>query len=198
MAWVNRAYADELAVVSTWIVALLPWSISFTSDAPLGSHVYFIRFPLFEIQARYPSNVTINGEAADVASVIAEYYGSGGPLVGNLVGVLPPMTIPTGSLKLLIAYSAWSFAGLAVLFAFILSIAMYLREDAVRSWLPVPYVMLTGILFGVVTILLIVASTTIALSNRPYGLPVPVGVLVVGAFAYLLSTVDLTESDERD
>lgn len=48
MAWVKSEYAGPLAVLSTWLVALLPWAV--TSFSREGLQLYAIRFPFFRVQ----------------------------------------------------------------------------------------------------------------------------------------------------
>ena len=49
MVWVRSEYAEELAVVSAWLMALLPWSLTY--GRPMGGRYVAIRFPLFIYEA---------------------------------------------------------------------------------------------------------------------------------------------------
>lgn len=194
MAWVKAEYADELAVVTTWLVALLPWSVSYTTDAPFESPVYFLRFPLFELQARFPADITANGQQLDVAAVLSEQYG-GVALFGD-VYLGSPVAAVLGGPGAVLAYGLWTVAALLVAVAVVLSVGMYLREDAVSEWLPVNYVRLTGAVFAVAAVPLAAATVLFASSETAYGTPIPVGLVLMVAVAYLLLTADLASDAE--
>ena len=48
MVWVRSEYAGEFAVLSAWLSALLPWSVSFAQAGAFTLVV--LRFPLFLFQ----------------------------------------------------------------------------------------------------------------------------------------------------
>ena len=74
MPWVKSEYAPELAVLSAWIAALVPWSVTVHTAAPLGSVLFAIRFPLAEIQVRAASTVTVDGQTVRVTDVLDQVY----------------------------------------------------------------------------------------------------------------------------
>ena len=83
----------------------------------------------------------------------------------------------------------WGIALIVIysfLIAFVLSLAMYWREDAVQARLPVEYATLTAGLFGVLAVLLGVATIGLFQAGGAYGTPIPIGVVLLGAFAVLL------------
>jgi hypothetical protein len=89
MVWVKSEYADELAVVVTWLSMVLPWSVAYTAGGPLGSHLAFVRISLFELQLRFPSEITFDGVPLDVAAALDVVY-SGFQIAGNFYGTFPP------------------------------------------------------------------------------------------------------------
>lgn len=190
MAWIDEEYADEVAVVSTWLVTFLPWSVSYaayTGDNPVESLLVFLRFPVFELQARFPGEVTVEGQVVDagIPETLAAKYG-GIASIGSVHLGVPPLRLEAVEGTVLVAHALWSVAAVLTVGLFVLSLAMYLREDAVSDLLPVGYVRLTSIAFGVLTLVLVGATVAFALSDAGYGTPVPVGLPVIGAFAVLL------------
>lgn len=51
MTWVKSEYAGELAVVSAWLAALLPWTVGYTpSHSEFPGTVIYVRFPAVQVQ----------------------------------------------------------------------------------------------------------------------------------------------------
>ena len=187
MAWLNEEYADEFAVLTTWLAALLPWSISWGSDPATQSLLVFFRLPIVDFQLRFPTEVTVDGQVIEttIPQRLAEQYG-GIDLVANAHVVFPPSRLGAVDGTHSWAYLAWSVATVVFLIAFVLSLAMYWREDAVQARLPVEYATLTAGLFGVLAVLLGVATIGLFQAGGAYGTPIPIGVVLLGAFAVLL------------
>lgn len=168
MAWVRSEYAGELAVLSAWLAALLPWNVTYASTVEgLGGSVLFVRFPFAQI--RYVFGVPL-AERVTFSSAIGARDLVDGPVV--------------------LGYDIW-LAGAAILaLALALSVAMYLDEKRVEDVLPVDPPRLMGGLLGLAGIALVVA--TVILYQRAVfgGVPIPIGTLLVLVFAGLLLTVD--------
>lgn len=172
--WVRSEYAGELAVLSAWLSALLPWNVTLSSFGSLGS-VLFVRFPLFQVQYNWTK---IGGTLPGVKVV-------------NRVWVADPLTTsqfyaggPSG-----VANLVWAVGGGCVALAVVLSFALYLREDRVERG-PVDPVRAMGALLGVGA-LAFTASTYLFWTRYP-GVPIPVGLPVLYLLAGTLLTVDRT------
>ena len=164
MAWVKGEYAGEFAVLSTWLVALAPWSVSVFQLSTLT--VVALRFLPFRFQFIFGASLA-NERPFLWAWEVARFQES------------PELTL-AGHL---------GFAAL-VLFAvpFGLSLYYYFEEDRVAAGLPVDPVRAFGGLLGLVGL----ATTAGALLFALYfpGLTVPVGGLLALLLAYFLLTVD--------
>lgn len=180
MAWVKSEYAGELAVVSAWIAALLPWYASYGPDAlreiaaEEGSGaVLFVRWPFFQV--RYVFGVPFaDGTVSSTVFDATEIY-------GELGGVEA-------------AYQAW-YVGAAVLaLAVLLSVAMYADYERVEDALPAPSVRVMGGLLGLGGLCLTAATVLFARRADFEGIPVPVGLVVVLVLAGLLLRVDLVDA----
>ena len=201
--WVQSKYASELAVLSAWVSLLVPWSVAYNGDAELGSAIYFLRFPLFEFQIRRPvvfEDVDLNGELMfqyeDAGPILDQVY-PGVELVSNLY-----LTSPVGSLQtydgtMQTASVVWGVASIAFLLAFGLSVALYLREDTVVDALPVSQVHLMGALLGIGALGTAFAAILQYQARDLGGIPIPVGVLVVAAFAVVLLRTEERPDDEE-
>lgn len=187
MAWIDEQYADEVAVVTTWIAAFLPWTVAYTGEAFQGSRIFFFRFPAFGLQLRFPLEVTADGRVLEtnIPQRLAEQYGGFG-VFGNLHVELAPLQMETGDGAAAIAYLLWTVATLVMVAAVVLSLAMYVREDDVRTRLPVEYPTLASITFGVLAVFLAGATAAFFLSDVAYGVPIPLGVVILAAFAVVL------------
>lgn len=165
MAWVKSEYAGEFAVLSTWIVALLPWGASFFQIRDLS--VIAVRFVFFRVQ--YVFGETIQGEAPFLwAWQVPAFEGT-------------PELVLTGQLGL---------AGAVVYVVPLgISVAYYLDEDRVES-LPVDPVRLLGGLLGVVGLLLLASGAL--LFRYHAGTVVPIAPPFALALSYLLLTADRT------
>jgi hypothetical protein len=184
--WVRSEYASELAVLSAWLAALVPWNVAYHARAPLDSTVFFVRFALVELQLRAASEIVVDGEALDVDAALATQY-PGTELVGDFFLTTPPTSaLFYGSSGLGTAGWIWSLASLCFLAALALSLALYVREDAVRARLPVSEVRLMGVLLAVGALGTAAATVLYYTRREIVGVPIPVGVVVVGILAAVL------------
>jgi hypothetical protein len=199
MAWVRSEYAAELAVLSAWVSALLPLNVAWHGSAPPAnsSVVVFLRFALFELQYRIPATVTVTDAdtgavtevgAERVAGILAAVY-PGTELAFDFFLTTPPTAAAfyRGSDPALATASlAGTVAALAVLAAVGLGVALYLRAGAVRARLPVTEPRAVGALLAVAAGAGAVATWYYYLGRATAGLPIPVGVVLVGALAAVL------------
>ncbi|MBX0293977.1 TIGR04206 family protein [Haloarcula nitratireducens] len=166
MAWVKSEYAGELAVLSTWLVALAPWSASVFEVS--GLTVVALRFLPFRFQFIF--GATLPNERPFLwAWQVADFQSAAGlSLAGDL-----------------------GFAALVVFaFPFALSLYYYFEEERVAAALPADPVRLFGGLLGLVA-LLTLAATALFFRYFP-GTTLPVGAAVAAVLAYLLLTIDRT------
>lgn len=167
MVWVRSEYAGELAVLSAWLSAFIPWNVMLSSVA--GGSVLFVRFPF--VQVRYTYGVPFASGVAVFDPLSAISFQS-----GNTIAV---------------AYQAWAVGAGIFAVAFCFSIAYYLAEDRVEA-LPLDPVRLMGALLGLSG--LGFAAATYLLVTRGFpGFPIPVGVVFLLVFAGVLLTIDRTD-----
>jgi hypothetical protein len=103
-------------------------------------------------------------------------------LFGNVYLGVPPLRLGDVAGLVSLAHLLWTVGALLMLALFVLSIAMYRREDAVQARLPLDYVTVTSLGFGALTVLLAGATTAFWLADASYGRPVvrfPAGLRVV-------------------
>lgn len=169
MAWVKSEYAGEFAVLSTWLVALLPWSTTVMNIQFRGADatVVVIRFLYFRLQ--YIFGISFGDQERPFL------------LFSEAVGFNPES----------LALASWLWvAGAIVSFVPVgISFAYYAREDAVSSALPADPVRVQGVLVGLVGALLLASTGLFAVRQS---VTVPVGAVFALVFAYLLLTVERT------
>ncbi|WP_248896593.1 DUF7549 family protein [Haloplanus halobius] len=166
--WVRSEYAGELAVLMTWLAALIPWNVSYAAGTS-GSAVLFVRFPL--VQVRYVFGVPIarGVSLADPLSAIAFQQGQPIELV----------------------YQVWAVGAGVYAAALLVSIVYYRREAWAESW-PVDPVRLLGALLLVTG--LVFAAATYYLATRGFSsLPIPIGVGFLLLFGGLLLVIERTD-----
>lgn len=170
MAWVRSEYAGELAVLSAWLSALLPWNVTYVTFLDGQVSALFVRFPF--VQLRYLFGISLEDGVR-----IDHPIGARGDVAGNPV----------------LLYDLWIAGAAIILTAVVLSILLYVDEDGVEERLPVHPVRLMGGLLGVATVVLS-ASTVAILTRGDFGggLPIPVGLVVLGVLSWVLLTVELT------
>lgn len=200
--WVRSEYTSELAVLAAWVSLLVPWSVSYNGDAPVigldsvGATLYFVRFPFFELQFR--SDTVIRNEIEfDIAGLLASQY-PGTEVLASIYVTTPPTSALFYDGQLALASVVWSVAAVAFLAAFVLSIALYVRERAVVASLPVSEVRLMGALLGAGALGTGVASVLHYAQRDVVGIPIPVGVLVIAAFALVLLRIEAVESEDGE
>lgn len=159
MVWVRSEYAGELAVLSAWLSALIPWNVTYSVDIA-GGDILFVRFPFFQIR-----------------------YAWGVPLAKG-VSVMDPlsaMRFQQGQ-SLEAAYAVWA-AGAAVLgVAVLFAVAYYALEERIEASRLDP-VLTIGVLLVVAGAVL--AYATYRITDVFPGTPIPVGVV----FLFVLGAV---------
>jgi hypothetical protein len=165
--WVRSEYAGELAVLSAWLTALLPWNVSYVGDV-LGGSALFVRFPLFQIRFLF-----------DTAF---------GPPVRFLT-LQDALGLQRGN-PIELAYQLWAVGAVVVVLAVAFSVVYYLAEDRLDASTVDPVRLMGGLLAlgGVVF-----AVVVVLLQTRGFGgIPVPVGVVLLFALAGSLLGVERT------
>lgn len=179
MVWVKSEYAGELAVVSAWISALLPWYVSVTPEhAEFPGTVAFIRFPF--VQVRYIFGFPL----ADAVTVHSPLGARG--LLGGDTGYVA---------SLFLAYDLWIAGAAVVGLAVLLSVAMYVDQEGVRELLPVPPVRVMGGLLTLAGVVLAAATVVFYLRTIFGEWPIPVGLPVLLGLGVALLRVDLVGED---
>jgi len=172
MVWVRSEYAGELAVLSAWLAALVPWNVTYSPNVAGGS-LLFVRFPF--LQVRYAFGVPL-ARAVDVSDPLSA------------------AAFQAGS-SIQVAYQAWIVGAAVLAVAVGLSLLYYRREAAVEAG-PVDPVRLMGALLtlGAVTL----AAATYLLATRGFpGIPIPVGVVVTLVLGAVLLRVERTGATAR-
>jgi uncharacterized protein (TIGR04206 family) len=170
MAWVRSEYAGELAVVSVWLTALLPWSVSFTRFAPEVSRVV-VRFHPFQFQFLFGAD--LGGLERPFLTVVSAREFPADPLVVE-------------------AYTVWLVAAAVFAVAFGLSVVYYVLEERLESGPVDPVRVLGGLL--VLTGSLLTWSTWRLWTNFA-GTTIPVGVLFCYVLGGVLLVVERTEPE---
>lgn len=182
MVWVKSEYAEELAVLATWLSALVPWSVSYGSFAVTSGQdltLVILRFPFVGI--RYQLGVQILGGTSvkTPLSFRQEVVNAGGSASAQIPG-----------------YDLW-LVGLAVLaVAVAVSLLMYFEVEAALDAIPVDRVRLLGALLLAVALALL--GSTYVLFTTQAALFVPFGVFLQLAFGVILLRVDRTDHAESD
>lgn len=170
MVWVKSEYAGELAVLATWLTALLPWSVSFLRRQIAGQTVTVvnIRFVLF--QFHYLFGISFGEQSLD--------------RMVQFVYEVPPF-VPANQ-----HFEAQLWLAAAGLFAVVLlaSFVYYADESLVEDRSPVDPVRLFGAAFGALALAFSAATALFF----PHQTTVPVGVLFMWAFSILLLRVERT------
>ena len=174
MVWVRSEYAGELAVVSAWIAALVPWNVTYATAEGVGGILY-VRFVFAEFV--YFTTLEIGGRSFELLSIRRAVAQQTGEFV-------------------FLAYLTWVLGALLVAAAVGLSIGYYLREERIERG-PVDPVRAMGALLGGAGLLLLLANYLIATRGIP-GIPIPVGTLLVLGLGGVLLTVERVDSDGDD
>lgn len=176
MVWVRSEYAGELAVLTTWFTALVPWNIHY---APLSNaaSVLWVRFPL--VQVRYVFGLELL-RGTQIGLPLPS------PLVDSTGFVVSAMAFQDNP-QLTTGYEIWAVGALVYLVALGVSVAYYRDEERVEAWSVDPVRLLGGLLllsaaaFGV--------ATTYTYGVFP-GVPIPLGVVLTGLFGAVLLTAE--------
>jgi hypothetical protein len=183
--WVRSKYTSELAVLAAWLTVLIPGTVVHQSDAPVGGSVIFLRFALFELQIRQPGVIEVNGQRIVASEPLAETY-AGTSLVGDLFVATPPGSIAFYDGTLQQASVLWTVGAVSFALALLLSLALYFRTEQTVHRLPVSEVRLMGALLGI-TALGLAGGSVLSYTERAIsGLPIPVGVLIIGLLSVVL------------
>jgi len=172
MVWVNREHAGALAVVSAWLAALLPWNVTYSSAG--GPWVVFVRFPLFEFQ--YTSGLGAGVDGAALRTVIGA------------------IQLRTGE-GLELATRIWGLASLVICAALLLSVVYYTNETRLEAGRVHPVRLMGGLLalaaglFGV--------ATYFVWTGGFGGVPIPVGIVLIGLLAVVLLRAELTDEPDN-
>jgi uncharacterized protein (TIGR04206 family) len=161
--WVKSEYAGEVAVLSTWLSALMPWSVSFLSAAD-GSAIWLRFLPgrfLFIQGLGLPSRF-------DWAWEVPGFVGSSGETTAAYV---------------------WLASVALFVLPLVYSVAYYLDEERVEGWRLDPVRAIGGLL--VASGVLMLAASGLLLTNLA-GTTVPIGTLIQLGLGGILLTVDRT------
>lgn len=173
MVWVRSEYAGEFAVLSAWVSALIPWSVSFASQG--GVSLVVVRFPLLMVQ-----------------------FVLGAQLLGAERPLLPVWSAHAfpASEAVARAYLVWLGGAAVFALALLLSVVYYAADEGLEERLPVdPVRLMGGLLFATA---LVLTAATVMLWGSFLGGAVPVGVLFLYAFGYLLLVVEREEDPGPD
>ena len=170
MVWVRSEYAGELAVLTTWLSAFIPWNVFVGTVA--GGSVVLVRFPLVEVQ--YAFGVPL-ARGTSVRDPVSAYALQAGQTVAS-------------------AYAAWLVGAAVFLAALAVSVYYYRAEARAESWSVDPVSLLGGLLtvsglvFGVASVLLTggVLGIDLGVGGGFEGVSVPVGVFFYLVFGVVL------------
>jgi uncharacterized protein (TIGR04206 family) len=163
--WVRSEYAGELAVLSAWLCALLPWSVSYASPGDI--QVFRLHFPYVLFQ--FVPGVGLGQGPVPFVLVVD------GPAFGNDPGVI-------------LAYQLWTLAAAVFVLVLAWSVVYYVAEERLKARSPLDPVRVMGGLL-VVAALPLSAATYYLVTALP-ALTVPVGVVFMYLFGGLLLVVD--------
>ncbi len=195
--WFRSKYANELAVLSAWVAVVVPWNISRQSSisTPFGEGEFSmlsLQLPLFELQFRDELAV-IDDAGFDVSAEL-----SGTELAGNVFITSGPTSAAFYDGTLQYASLLWTVASVALAVAFVLSLLLYFREERVEQALPRHPVHVMGGLFAVGAVGTAGASVLYVFERDVVGVPIPIGVLVIGALAVVLLRTEPIASDPAE
>jgi uncharacterized protein (TIGR04206 family) len=163
MGSLRTKYTDELAVLLTWLCALLPWSVTVASIGGITAvHVRFV-----PLRFLYVLGADLPGEKP----------------------FLPVWGVPDFVASEGVTTAAWIWVAGAALFtvAFAFSVAYYLAEDRVAGTLPAdPVRVLGGLLLAVGVVF---GFATALLFQHQLGTTLPVGTLFLLLFGVVLLRV---------
>jgi len=167
MGWIRRDRAGRLAVLVAGLAALVPWNVTYTAGE--RATVLFVRFPFFEFQYTWGFGPGVDGPA--------------------LRSVLEAIGLQSGQ-GLEAATLIWG-GGAAVVLAALLAAGVAYGRDPPATDAPHP-IRRVGWLLAAAALLFAV-STGYIWTGGFGGVPIPVGVVLLAALAWVLVTADLTE-----
>lgn len=165
MIWVRAEYAGALAVVSTWLAAVVPWNVTYSTGVS-GGAVLFVRFPFFQVRYVFGVPPARRVAVSDPLSAVAFQAGQ----------------------TIQVAYQAWA-VGAGILAVAVVVATVYYRYEAAVEAGPVDPVRLLGGLVGLAGVVLVASTYLLATRGFP-GVPIPVGVVVLLGLSVVLLTVD--------
>jgi len=183
MVWVKSEYAEELAVVSAWLSALIPWSISVSIGEIQGGSLIEFHFPFLLIRVLLGIDVDAPNPLILFPWEAIEFY-------DKAPGPLP--------------FAVWTVGAVVVGLAVLLSLAMYVFEDRFRTARRDPVRIMGGLLL-VAAVLHTVASGLLQFGALPIagvatdafpGILLPIGVVFQFAFAYTLLRVERVDDPD--
>ncbi|SNR31851.1 DUF7549 family protein [Halorubrum vacuolatum] len=174
MVWVRSEYAGELAVVSAWLAALIPWNVTYSTAEGIGG-VLYIRFVFAEFV--YFSDLEIDGRSFEFLSIRRAVVQQTGEFV-------------------FLAYLMWVLGAVLIAAAVVLSIVYYFRETRVEAG-PIDPVRAMGALLCGSGLVLVVANYLIVTRGIP-GVPIPIGTLLILVLGGMLLTADRVTEPETE
>jgi len=165
--WVRSEYAGELAVLSAWLCALLPWSVSYASQG--GLRLYRIHFLYLFFQF--------------IPGVDFGQYDTPYLLVHRAPGFPDNASVAFG-------YQLWILATAVFTVALALSAVYYVYDERLEAESPVDPVRLMGALL-ILSAVPLTASTYLLLTGFA-GITVPIGILFMYLLGGLLLVVERT------
>lgn len=170
--WVNNDYINEFTVLLAWCVALIPWNIQYVTLPEFGRMV-FVRFPFFQI--RYQLGFELGQQNLLLSPLGALNYQAGNPMADP--------------------YTWWVIAAAPLGLSFLLATSMYILDiddfpvsiEDVQTKLPVPLARMMGGLFALGTAAL-TGATYLLFTTGFQDVNVPIGILFLGIFSYILLT----------
>lgn len=169
MAWVKSEYAGELAVLATWIVALLPWSVSSLSIRFLDRPVQVVVVRFVYVRFQYIFGISFG----DQERILLWFF--------DAPAYNPP--------ELSLGSWLWVLGALVFTVPLALSVVYYLAEARLEERLPVDPVRLQGGLLAVAGAVLTAAAVAVWTGQQT---TIPIGGPFALLFGYLLLTVDRT------
>ena len=185
MVWVKSEYAEELAVVSAWLSALIPWSISVAIGELQGGSLIEFHFPFLLVRV-------LLGVEVDAPNPLILLPWEAIGFYDTAPGPLP--------------FAVWTVGAAVVGLAVLLSLAMYVFEDRFRASRRDPVRIMGGLLLAA-AVFHTVASGLLQFGALPIagvptdafpGLLLPIGVVFQYAFAYTLLRVERLDDPDVD
>lgn len=165
--WVRSEYAGELAVLSAWLCALLPWSVSYASQGGIR---------LFRIHFAYLFFQFVLG--VDLGDDIVPYV-----LVSDAPAFPDSATVAFG-------YRLWVLGAILLTLALVWSVLYYVYDERLEERSPVDPVRVMGGLLVATAVPL--TGAVYFLTTGFLGTTVPVGVVFMYLLGGLLLVVERT------